>query len=96
MNGSTPLLTIQEIALRLNVPVKTIYYWVHRREIPYLKVGKHLRFDEEKVIQCFESKATERRPIAAWQVQRGPLESPTVSWSLTTGARTMAGPIRKG
>lgn len=96
MNDSTPLLTIHEMACRLKVPVKTIYYWVHRREIPYLKVGKHLRFDEAQVLQCFESKAHERRPVAAWQPARGVLKSPPVSWSLTTGARTMAGPKRKG
>ena len=96
MNGSSPLLTIHELATRLHVPFKTIYYWVHRREIPYLKVGKHLRFDEERVIQCFESKSREPRPIDAWRLPTGSLKSPAVSCSLTSSARTMAGPKLKG
>ena len=33
------LLTIQEMSSQLKVSVKTIYYWVHRWEIPYLTVG---------------------------------------------------------
>lgn len=96
MNGAHPLLTIQELSFRLQVSVKTIYYWVHRREIPYLKVGKHLRFNEERVIQCFEAKACEKRPTAAWQVNPRSLVCPPISCSLTTRSRTMAGPKRKG
>lgn len=95
MNGSTPLLTIHEMASRLKVSAKTIYYWVHRKEIPYLKVGKHLRFDEGKVILSFESRMDAARPVAAWQVPKGSLESGANRWSLTTGARTMVGPKRK-
>lgn len=96
MNGSNPLLNIHEMASRLKVSPKTLYYWVHRKEIPYLKVGKHLRFDEEKVLECFESRSSQMRPVAAWQVPRGSLDSLPNRWSLTTGARTMAGPKRKG
>lgn len=94
--GVSSLLTIQELATHLKVPVKTIYYWVHRREIPYLKVGKHLRFNANHVIQCFESKACSARPIDAWRSAVPPLQSPKFSCSLTTGARTMAGPKQKG
>ncbi len=95
MNDSTPLITIQEMSSQLKVSVKTIYYWVHRKEIPYLKVGKHLRFDADKVIQCFESRAALNRPTSAWLAGSGSLESRSFSCSLKTGARTMAGPKRK-
>jgi len=50
------LLTLKELADRLKVPVKTIYHWVHRREVPYLKVGRHLRFDEDAVLAHFRER----------------------------------------
>ena len=50
----TPLLTPCELAAFLNVPRKTIYYWVSRREIPVIRVGpKHLRFDRAAVLRHF-------------------------------------------
>ena len=45
--------TPEELAALLKVPVKTIYYWVYRKQIPYLKVGRHLRFKSEEVIKYF-------------------------------------------
>ena len=43
--GSGPLLTVQDLAAYLDVPVKTIYTWRHRSKGPRgFKVGRHLRF----------------------------------------------------
>lgn len=47
------LCTVEEIAGVLKVPMKTIYYWVSRGEIPCIRVGRHLRFLREEVIQHF-------------------------------------------
>lgn len=42
---SEPLLSPQELADYLEVPVKTIYSWRHRNKGPRgFRVGKHLRF----------------------------------------------------
>ncbi|MGE4108051.1 MAG: helix-turn-helix domain-containing protein [Bacteriovoracia bacterium] len=45
----------REIAKLLKVPIGTIYYWVSRREVPFLKIGKHLRFNYLEVLRKFES-----------------------------------------
>lgn len=40
-----PLLTPQEVAAWLGVPVATLYQWRHARKGPRcLKVGRHLRY----------------------------------------------------
>ena len=49
-------LTCRELAQKINVPVNTIYYWISKNEIPYIKMGKHNRFDYEEVMKFFKSK----------------------------------------
>ena len=40
-----PLLTAEELAGFLGVPLNTVYVWNHRRQgPPALKVGRHLRY----------------------------------------------------
>jgi len=39
------LLTIQEAAQFLRVSVSTLYGWVYQRRIPFVKLGRALRFD---------------------------------------------------
>ena len=59
---SNPLMTVAEIARGLNVSTNTIYYWVGRNEIPFVKIGKHLRFIARDVIQFFREKTEGIRP----------------------------------
>lgn len=47
------LLSVNQIAQTLGVSSATVYYWVHCKAIPFLKVGKHLRFDPEQVLEYF-------------------------------------------
>lgn len=47
--GCKQLLTIEELAHFLNVKVKTLYGMIHREEIPFLKVGRLLRFNREQI-----------------------------------------------
>jgi len=45
LRGAERLLSAQDLALYLEVPVKTIYTWRHRNTGPRgFRVGKHLRF----------------------------------------------------
>ena len=43
------LMNYRELSCWLAVPVATLEKWVHRREIPFLKAGRHVRFDRCEV-----------------------------------------------
>jgi excisionase family DNA binding protein len=43
------LLTITEVADRLNVKPSTLYAWVGTGQIPHLKLGRLLRFDRDEI-----------------------------------------------
>jgi excisionase family DNA binding protein len=40
-----PLITVQEAARYLAVSVSTLYGWVWQRRVPFIKIGRALRFD---------------------------------------------------
>mgnify|MGYP001220046296 CR=1 FL=1 len=50
MNGETPsfidnqLWAYTRLADFLDVPIATIKDWVYKRQIPFVKVGRHIRF----------------------------------------------------
>jgi excisionase family DNA binding protein len=48
------LTDVKGLSERLGVPTATVYYWVSRNEVPYIKVGRHLRFNLVNVIKYFE------------------------------------------
>jgi excisionase family DNA binding protein len=51
------LLSVQEVAELLQVPVKTIYQWRHRGEGPRpMRLGKYLRFDPVDVATWIEAR----------------------------------------
>ena len=43
------ILTVKELADKLNLKTSTIYAWVHRKKIPYVKMGGKLGFLEDKI-----------------------------------------------
>jgi len=47
-------ITVNELSLLLNIPVGTIYYWTSKKQIPFIKFGRHIRFDYEKVLEHFK------------------------------------------
>lgn len=51
-------LSPKELASLVNVPVNTIYYWISKDEIPYIKMGKHIRFSYDEVMEHFKNKTT--------------------------------------
>jgi excisionase family DNA binding protein len=61
IDAPNSLATPGEIAAMLRVPEKTIYYWVGRNEIPFIRVGRHLRFVPEKVIAFFSEQTRQAR-----------------------------------
>lgn len=48
-------LTINQVAKMLNVSKGTVYRYVNKRLIPYMKVAGNVRFKEEDVRQWVES-----------------------------------------
>ena len=58
------LVTVQEMASKLKVPVSWIYARTGRRsgdKIPHTRVGKYLRFKPQEVFQWIEDHQTERQ-----------------------------------
>jgi len=49
-------LDVNQLSKMLNIKPKTIYDWVHKNSIPYVKLGKLLRFDENEIRRWLESK----------------------------------------
>jgi excisionase family DNA binding protein len=47
--SSVSLLTVAEVAAQLGVSVHTVYSWVAQRRLPFLKVGRLLRFDARTI-----------------------------------------------
>jgi len=56
------LLTIDELAKALKVKKSTIYQWVHLGSIPYIKVGRLLRFKEGSIQKWLASRQVEASP----------------------------------
>lgn len=56
-----PLLSAEELAAFLGVPLNTVYVWNHRRTGPRaLKVGRHLRYRWAEVETWLEEQAIDR------------------------------------
>ena len=63
MNGNnTPiedsrrLLSIGQLSQQLGVSVKTLYGWVYLRQIPYVKMGRLVKFDSRDIEKWIETK----------------------------------------
>ena len=63
MQTDGSLLTIDEAAKLLRVKRSTLYSWVHRRQIPFQKVGSLLRFRKDDLEAWLES----QRRIVEWE-----------------------------
>jgi excisionase family DNA binding protein len=49
MMPAEKLLTVQDVAARLNVPVSWVYARVEADQLPYLKIGRYVRFDPSAI-----------------------------------------------
>ncbi|MFH1725067.1 MAG: helix-turn-helix domain-containing protein [Elusimicrobiota bacterium] len=50
------LLTVDQLADRLQVKPRTIYQWVHERYIPTVKLGSLVRFSPARVSEWLEKR----------------------------------------
>ena len=53
---SDDLLTVNEVAEKLKISPHTVRYWVQERKVPFMKIGKRLRFDPQELAQWLETK----------------------------------------
>lgn len=59
------LLSPQELADYLGVPVRTVYTWQHKGTSPnYIRVGKHVRYRREDVEAWLTAHTAEKEPVA--------------------------------
>ena len=64
MESIDRLLTVEDLAEYLEVPVATIYAWrYHRQGPPGFRVGRHLRFRWSDVEAWIEDRITRTRHI---------------------------------
>ncbi len=76
MDRLEPLISAQDLADYLGVPVATVYAWRHRRlGPPGFRVGKHVRYRQRDVEDWISSRLDHSRdalgsptfPLAAWE-----------------------------
>lgn len=53
-----PLLTPKQLSEYLQIPITTIYQYVHQEYIPHIKIGGHLRFDKFKIEKWLMKKSS--------------------------------------
>ena len=60
MSNQTPpakkWVRVKEVAARYSVTDRAVYAWKAEGKIPFLQIGKTLRFDMEAVIEALEGK----------------------------------------
>ena len=64
--AADPVLTKRELAARLRIGARTVDTWMKGRRLPYIKIGKAVRFRWSEVERCLEM--LEKRP--GWCVLR--------------------------
>ena len=55
------LLTCVQLAEVLQVAPSTVYFWVHSGFVPYIKLGKCVRFNEKAVSKWIENRSKKGR-----------------------------------
>jgi len=53
------LLNIEELSNLLGVEVSTLYIWTHRKAIPFIKLGKFIRFKESAIQTWLQQKTVQ-------------------------------------
>ena len=53
--NESALITVQEAATFLAVSTSTLYGWVYQRRIPFVKVGRALRFELAELKKFIQS-----------------------------------------
>ena len=65
------LMTVDDVAARLQVKSRTVYKWVHERYIPSIKLGALIRFDQASIATWVKKRETVGRIIRRVEVDLG-------------------------
>ena len=66
------LIDIKELSRRLSVPKNSLHQKVYQRNIPFIKIGRSLRFDYDEVIRSMTHYAkSEGLHADDWKTVRG-------------------------
>jgi len=57
------LLTAKEVEELMKIEVKTLYSYVRRGLIPYIRIESSIRFSEEQIFEWLEERAFRPRPL---------------------------------
>jgi excisionase family DNA binding protein len=49
MNSQPTIMNVEEVSSWLRIPLSTLYSMCRRGEIPCIKIGKHWRFDQQRI-----------------------------------------------
>lgn len=61
MSNQARFLTIKELSLLLNMKESRIRFEIFRKNIPYIKIGRSIRFEYDEIIQWTKSKRQEAK-----------------------------------
>lgn len=61
------LIDIQTLSTLLSIKPKTIYDWVHKNQIPYVKIGRLVRFDENEIKRWLGSKQIKKQVVSYYE-----------------------------
>jgi len=56
MVGKKPLTGVKETAEYLGISIETLYSWTYQRKIPYVKVGRLVKFDPQDLDKWLEER----------------------------------------
>lgn len=56
-------LGVEELATILSISKNTIYSWISQRKIPYIKVGRLVRFDAKEIDRWLKENTNNAHPI---------------------------------
>ncbi len=52
---------IHQLSKEIGISEGGIYHWVSQKKIPYIKIGRNVRFDTEAIKEWLEKKKVEPR-----------------------------------
>ncbi|MDP8213047.1 MAG: helix-turn-helix domain-containing protein [Candidatus Zapsychrus exili] len=55
------LLTVKQIADKLAIKQSTVYQWTHMGFMPYVRIGKCIRFDEKAIEKWLDGRKIKGR-----------------------------------
>jgi excisionase family DNA binding protein len=56
------LITANQIAERLGIQTQTVYLWVRQKRIPFYRVGRLIKFEEQEVLAHFKVEVEKEDP----------------------------------